>query len=279
MICICFKCNVYANDSNHIYTDYGETVQDNLILIPIMIENNTGIMGFKIELKFSKESIIINTIRKGNVLTNGMLSDNHTLNGSKCTILWNGTENVKEDGVLLYLGVTLLDDTETTMELTYSQEDTFNEEWENVTLDLENIKINDSFVTKNIENSVVTEDIVNGFVTDIVETYKDTDAFSEEVKLVCDSLNIKDKDELKKHFEQFIEEYKFHCKNAEIESFLEKYPKITSAILKEYILNEDSNNVKKDEKTDNTSLILNITMLIIITISIYGVYICKRRKK
>jgi hypothetical protein len=142
MLSVCFsqKHISYAVDTADVSTAYDaiEETDDNNYIIPIYIMNNSGIMGFKIMLSYDSTKIKISAVTRGIVTSGGNFYSDLDMNNNSgfVNVLWNTTENIKDDGSLMYLTVTLLDSTVSAIELdvAYSGEDTFNEAWQDVVL-------------------------------------------------------------------------------------------------------------------------------------------------
>lgn len=109
----------------------------------VCIRKNRGIMGFRIKVKYDKDIIQISKVSRGSILNHGNFQDNLGLKNGQFDILWSGTEDMKKSGTLFTLSVQLKKKNfnNSTIELSYSQEDTFNENWEDVSLLCKNIEL------------------------------------------------------------------------------------------------------------------------------------------
>ena len=109
----------------------------------VCIRKNRGIMGFRIKVKYDKDVIQISKVSRGSILNHGNFQDNLGLKNGQFDILWSGTEDMKKNGTLFTLSVQLKKKNvnNSTIELSYSQEDTFNENWEDVSLLCKNIEL------------------------------------------------------------------------------------------------------------------------------------------
>lgn len=170
MICL-------ASNSPIIYADEVSLKVNEIQLLPVNIKNNSGIMGFKITVEYPSEYINIKSITKGSVTSGGNFNHNLGLKENKVDIIWNSIEDVKKDGSLFVLGVELLKELtdDIIIKLSFSQEDTFNEAWEDVVFDCKDIIINTDSVTQETtvsgtENSVkMPTQIDDSQVIDAVE--------------------------------------------------------------------------------------------------------------
>lgn len=154
MICL-------ASNNPIIYADEVSLSVNEIQLLPVNIKNNSGIMGFKIIVEYPSEYINIKSITKGSVTSGGNFNHNLGLKENKVDIIWNSIEDVKKDGSLFVLGVELLKEItdDIIIKLSFSQEDTFNENWEDVVFDCKDIIISVYSVTQETtvsgtENSV-----------------------------------------------------------------------------------------------------------------------------
>ena len=115
-----------------------------LCMLPTMIT----IMGFKITIDYSENMLDVVSVTRGELTDTGNFNDNVGKNKGEFSVVWNSTENVTEDGSLFVIALSATDKMlgETEISVSYSQEDTFNEKYEDVLLDCKTIKImlNDS---------------------------------------------------------------------------------------------------------------------------------------
>ncbi len=143
---------------------------NNVVIIPVEIKNNPGIMGFKFSLKYPKEKIEISNITDGAVTSQGNIIHNIENDYGEANIIWFANKEVKTDGVIFTVsikptyGFSKGDSTE--IEVVYSQADTFNEKYEDVLLNCQNIKV--SYQTSQINTNEETkiQDEINEEITD-----------------------------------------------------------------------------------------------------------------
>ncbi|MBQ9531415.1 MAG: leucine-rich repeat protein [Eubacterium sp.] len=143
----CTRCD--ATDTRNVetttvYSDSISVVAGSEISVPVRIKNNSGAMGFALEFEYDATVLTPVSVEKGNLITSG-LDDN--LQGDavpgKFKVVWYGTENLTDNGILLYLNFTVSDRASgnTTIGVSYIQDDTFNESFEDVVLACEDIDI------------------------------------------------------------------------------------------------------------------------------------------
>ncbi len=123
----------------------------------VCIRKNRGIMGFRIKVKYDKDIIQISKVSRGSILNHGNFQDNLGLKNGQFDILWSGTEDMKKSGTLFTLSVQLKKKNfnNATIELSYLQEDTFNENWEDVSLLCKNIELCGTETQKKNTDSVL----------------------------------------------------------------------------------------------------------------------------
>lgn len=114
---------------------------EHLITVPISISGNSGIMGYKINANFDSTVLSLTSVFCGDDYLSGMFTYSE-IDGS-ILLVWNNTENISKDGVLFTLSFERLESEEssTVIELSYVQEDTFDEAWNDVLLECESINI------------------------------------------------------------------------------------------------------------------------------------------
>ncbi len=141
-----FESSAFANGSTTIYSDYSESVIAGEVLrLPIYINNNSGFMGFRINIGYDSEALTPVSVEYGDVFSSG-LQDN--IDGDSADnsfkVYWSGTANNTENGILFYVNFNV-DSTangKTKVNLSYSQDDTFDENYDDVILDCQDIEIN-----------------------------------------------------------------------------------------------------------------------------------------
>ena len=122
----------------------GENVtfdSEKIVSVPVNIKNNPGIMGFKISVEFSDSVLALDSIDQGTVTQAGRFSTKKD-SEHKTTVLWNNTSQISNDGSLFILNFVVLDNSKNgTISFSYSEEDTFNEDYKNVPIIFEEINL------------------------------------------------------------------------------------------------------------------------------------------
>lgn len=121
---------IYADD---FYALPGETVE-----IPVYIANNTGIMGFRLNFTYNKDLLTPVSVVKGDVTTSGTFNDSIGTTGQNTfSALWNNESEVYTNGKLLVLTFKVNEGAAygtADIDVSFSQEDTFNEKYGDVKL-------------------------------------------------------------------------------------------------------------------------------------------------
>ena len=147
-------------------------VEGERIEIPVYIMENEGIMGFRMIVDYPVELLHQVKVRVGSLTGDGMF-DSRTTPDGHIEVLWCATSDVRGDGSLFVLEFTVREGVQNgsaELRLSYSQEDTFNEQWEDVVLHVSPILIN---ITGN------GSDIVHTDTTTTVPTSEATQPSSE----------------------------------------------------------------------------------------------------
>lgn len=107
------------------------------ISIPVLINNNHGIMGYRLSFCYDASKLEILSVTNGEKF-NGTVSDSIGNNSGIFDVVWNATSNNTNNGTLLYLNFNVIsndsDKTYTQIGIGYSSSDTFNEAYEEVEL-------------------------------------------------------------------------------------------------------------------------------------------------
>lgn len=118
---------------------------DNTILVPVNILNNPGIMGFKVSASYPSELIEISSVTAGSVTAKGNFIHNAGKAAGQVDVIWYSTEQSTDDGSLFVLTVkptdSFIEGESTQITLSFSQADTFNEQYEDVAFDCKQINV------------------------------------------------------------------------------------------------------------------------------------------
>lgn len=127
-----------------VYGDDVNTQPNSIFFVPVSIKNNPGIMGFKITVKYDSSILSLPVVTRGTVTERGMLNDSSGVseNGT-LDVVWTNDSAVSDDGTLFIISFNC-DETEaeiTKLSLSYSQQDTFNEAYEDVFFECKEITV------------------------------------------------------------------------------------------------------------------------------------------
>ncbi len=139
MILISNLMVVYAQGSATINADKINQEINDEQLVSVNIQNNPGIMGFKLHFEYDTKAVEVLSVQKGEVTKKGSLYDNLGNKTGKFDVLWNHTSEVKTNGSIVVLELKCLTDKPFEIKVSYSQPDTFNGNFEDVVLTCNNI--------------------------------------------------------------------------------------------------------------------------------------------
>lgn len=134
----------YATDTAVVYSEAVVTQPNSIFFVPVSIKNNTGIMGFKITVKYDPSLITLPAVSRGTVTESGMLNDSIGVSEEgTIDIVWTGDSAVTKDGTLFTVSFNVdeVKAESTVISLSYSQPDTFNEAYEDVIFECKEIPV------------------------------------------------------------------------------------------------------------------------------------------
>ena len=124
---------------------FGEPLgeEENLYKIPLCIYGNRGIMGYYITITKTSGAALITGAERGRLTEKGIFDFRVSKAQDTVEILWAGLDEVSQDGEMLYL---ILSDSSgfeqaCTLTVSYSQADTFDEEYRDVKLDCYGVSV------------------------------------------------------------------------------------------------------------------------------------------
>ncbi len=143
------ECSV--NVSSSATSDSAVIYSDDIILgysgksvyVPIYISNNKGLMGYK--MKFEYDNSLLKPVSVTNSkLFSGQFNDNIGVHDDYFNVLWNNSSNETANGELFVIEFEVVGTvkTETQINVSYSQGDTFNEKYQDVKMTCDNITVN-----------------------------------------------------------------------------------------------------------------------------------------
>lgn len=157
LLILSFNICSFAAEPVSVQADDVTLVQNQEISVPVKIENNSGIMGFKITVEYPVDKIDIKSVSRGDITSKGNFNTNFGINDGRFDVLWNNVEESGDNGSLFIITVEPVStsDFNTEIKLSYSQPDTFNEKYEDVIFDCRNIAVSFS-VNENQNDSETT---------------------------------------------------------------------------------------------------------------------------
>lgn len=169
-----------AGQAARIYGEDLQVCEGTAWKIPVQIQDNPGIMGFRIHIEYPADKLAVLGIERGKVIEKGNFTDNVGQDQGNFDILWNGTAETKEDGVLFYVSAQLPEgmQDEFTLRLSYLKPDTFNEKWEDVVFECRNITVSVKENQMTDTQNPVSESGTESEITEI-EVYEEERTISE----------------------------------------------------------------------------------------------------
>ena len=139
------------------------------VTIPIRIDNNHGIMGFKLTFNYDSELLEPVSAERGTALSSGMIESNIGVRNDGFDVVWNSTADNLNDGELLLIKFNVRDlirSANTSIKITYSSEDTFNEKWQDVAFNCSDVSVKLSALTVSESYILGVDPRFSGSVTD-----------------------------------------------------------------------------------------------------------------
>lgn len=156
------QCNIVAFAEDSVIVSAGKISlsQEEQVLIPIKIENNSGIMGFKMTVEYPVDKLDVKSVSRGDITARGNFNTNLGINDGRFDVLWNNVEEIKTDGTLFLISAQAKTEIkkDTEIKLSFSQPDTFNEKYEDVAFDCKNIVISADYVEQTTEETTKAND-------------------------------------------------------------------------------------------------------------------------
>jgi len=132
--------SVFAQDFNVIVGSKEANAGD-IVEIDVTLENNSGLVAALFELEYDKEKLKLSNVSDGGILDGATFSPNYMIYPYK--MVWNSAsyENFTDDGVLVTLKFEVLSEAvsgDAFVNLTYSENDVFDVDLNNVALNIKN---------------------------------------------------------------------------------------------------------------------------------------------
>ena len=152
--------NVYSQNMS---ADAGEIVK-----VPVYIGGNSGLLGLKLTFDYDPAVLSPINVEYGPAMSYG-IQDNiegDSVPGSM-NVYWAGSEDVKANGIWFYINFRVLSTApsgDTVIDISYSQADTFNENFEDVVLSCQSatVTVSNSAYSQNATFSCNASNVVAG---------------------------------------------------------------------------------------------------------------------
>lgn len=133
---------VFAASAPVVYADKVTVSGSEDIKVPVYIKNNTGLSGFHFQLKYDPEKVTVTNVSNAQLTSSGLFNQNLGLKDGKFDVVWAGAEAMTGQGPIftIYIRAGKLED-ETSIKMTYVEDDTFDGDMNNVAVSCKSIKI------------------------------------------------------------------------------------------------------------------------------------------
>lgn len=172
IITLSFCTSVFADEKVTVGSEDINTKQGETFFVPIEINGNSGIMGFRISVKYPDNQLILTDVSSGSITADGLfnttITDYYSVKGS-FDVVWSQNTEIKDDGTLFIMTYKVKEtamDGEYNISVTYSSEDTFDEKFEDVKLNCSPIKVYIGDVTVPAPDNQQKETTTNVFEKD-----------------------------------------------------------------------------------------------------------------
>ena len=169
LLIISFNISVFAESSETVVG--GESLpygSDQLVSVPVIIKNNPGLMGYKMFVEYPADVVRVDTVKRGVVTEKGNFSNNCETAG-KIIVVWNNTSEVTADGSLFEIIFEVSDSQKNAeIKLSYSEADTFNEQYKDVTFDTRSI-----WLVSDVHEDTTEEEVSDADVSSSSDTQEE----------------------------------------------------------------------------------------------------------
>lgn len=170
ILTVCTVPTAYSAEKGTVYSEIATSVNKNdLISIPIKIKNAQALMGYKLSFTPSGNEVKVNSVQSGELTQNGFLNHNADVNEASFDVVWSGTEAIGNDGTICILNAECAEAfKEFSLEITYSQPDTFDENFDDIELVCKAVTIQGTLTESNeIANEILEKNDEEKLVSSI----------------------------------------------------------------------------------------------------------------
>ncbi len=291
MLMMTVSINAFAAEKTRVYSYRTDAYAGSYIDIPLYIENNNGMMGFKITVSYSTDAFSLDYVVPSDKLSEakGKFSTNDI--DGKLHIAWSHTKNVAFDGELIIIRLNVKNTAPNggyTIGINHSQEDTFNEKWEKLEW-----KCSDNIINVR-EEDTFDEPIPPKEENDLTEEEMDEVISDSLVEVGAESVE----DLTDEQLNEFVNNAENHIKyeggkveikddmtaEEKLDEVLSVYPDTWDKELPTVDLTEDvdltDNNKENPENNPPTTVIVVVgTILAITTIIVVAILYIKKKQK
>ncbi len=170
ILTVCTVPTSYSAEKGTVYSEIITSVnKKDSISIPIKIKNAQALMGFKLSFTPSGNELKVNNVQSGELTQNGFLNHNADINESSFDVVWSGTEAIGNDGTICILNAECVEAfKDFSFQITYSQQDTFDDNFNDIELVCEAVTIQGTLTENNeIANEILEKNDEEKVVSNI----------------------------------------------------------------------------------------------------------------
>ena len=146
----------------------------------IAVQGNSGVMGFRISLRYDQNIFSSPVVKKGALLKDGLFETSAgTGKEGSFDVIYAGTKAVISDGTLFSVTMEYTADQimSSSISVSFSQSDTFDEQYSDVSFVCEPVMVDfptDEVKTKSVEASIADTTVIRNYDQDILLVVQDT---------------------------------------------------------------------------------------------------------
>lgn len=145
ILCFCLlaPANVRAETQSSIFADPVTLSAGEEQMIPVMVQNGTQLMGFRLTLVYDPQAVTVTNVTAGKQTGNGLFNHSMQLQKSSFDIVWSSAEPLGADGEILELYVKAQEgfQGDTAIKVTSTKQDTFDSDFQEVSVACKKIQL------------------------------------------------------------------------------------------------------------------------------------------
>ena len=156
------------------------TAKAGKVSFDIAVQGNSGVMGFRISLRYDQNTFSSPVVKKGALLDGGLFETSAgTGKEGSFDVIYAGTKAVKSDGTLFNVTMEYTADQimSSSISVSFSQSDTFDEQYSDVSFVCEPVMVDfpaDEVKTVSVDTSKADATVIRNYDQDILSVVQDT---------------------------------------------------------------------------------------------------------